>query len=364
MRLPLTAAGVAALVAATVALAVPSALADTNTIANPGFETGALSPWSCGPPGSVVSSPVHSGTYALAGAASNSDNAQCTQTVAVAANTSYTLSGYVDGAYVYIGVSGVVSASTWTPSTGGGYSQLSVTFNSGSATSLTVYVHGWYGQGTYYADDFVMNGPGGGPPSPSPSLSPSLSPSPAPSVSPPPASGAFRNPVYFMPLDNSPQDVTSALNASGLRYLNLAFVLDSGGCTPAWGGGPAHPVSGDSTVTGVVSAVRALGGDVAVSFGGYNGTELGATCGGVSGLAAAYQAVIDRYHLTRIDLDYEGDDLDANTAVRFGAIRALEDSARAAGRPLHVSLTIPMTTVGLPDTGKDEIRAAIAAGAA
>jgi hypothetical protein len=167
-----------------------------------------------------------------------------------------------------------------------------------------------------------------------------------------------------MPLENNPQNITDAINASGVRDFNLAFVLDSGGCTPAWGGDAGHPVSSDSTVTAVVNAIRAKGGDVAVSFGGYNGNELGASCGSASGLAAAYQAVINRYGLTRIDLDYEGDDLDANTAVRFGAIKILETNAKAAGRALHVSLTVPMTTVGFPGTGTDEIRAAISAGAA
>lgn len=84
-------------------------------------------------------------------------------------------------------------------------------------------------------------------------------------------------------------------------------------------------------VGGGSNAVRAKGGDVAVSFGGYNGAELGASCNGASGLAAAYQSMISKYNLTRIDLDYEGDDLDANTAVGFGAIKILEDNARAAG---------------------------------
>jgi hypothetical protein len=149
------------------------------------------------------------------------------------------------------------------------------------------------------------------------------------------------------------------ISGSGAKYFNLAFVLDSGGCTPAWNGLASTPVSSDSTVTSVVSKVRAAGGDVAVSFGGYNGTELGATCGGASGLAAAYQKVITKYNLTRIDLDYEGDDLDSNMATRFGAIKQLESS----NPNLKVSLTIPSTTVGLPDTGKDEIRQAIAAGA-
>jgi hypothetical protein len=162
-----------------------------------------------------------------------------------------------------------------------------------------------------------------------------------------------------MPLDNQPQNITEAMNASGARYFNLAFVLDSGGCTPAWNGDPAHRVSSDTTVSAIVSAVRTAGGDVAVSFGGYNGVELGATCGGASGLANAYQQVVDKYRLTRIDLDYEGDDLDTNMAVRFGAIRILQQH----NPNLKVSLTIPATTVGFPDTGKDEIRQAIAAGA-
>jgi hypothetical protein len=179
---------------------------------------------------------------------------------------------------------------------------------------------------------------------------------------PPPPNGSFKNPIYFMPLDNNPQNISDAITASGDTHYNLAFVLDSGGCTPAWGGDANHKVSADSTVTGVVSAIRAKGGDAAVSFGGYNGNELGAGCGSSSGLANAYQSVINKYNLTRIDLDYEGDDLDANMAVRFGAIKILQSNAASAGRQLHVSLTIPMTTVGLPDTGKDEIRQAIAAG--
>jgi Glycosyl hydrolases family 18 len=374
--------GVAATAAVTaVGLAIPAAQAATNTIGNPGFETGNLSGWSCEATDSVVTGHAHTGTYALAGAANNSSAAQCNQTVSVAANTSYTLTAFVNGNYVYLGVSGAVTASNWTPSTGGAYNQLSVTFNTGSATSVTVYLHGWYAQGTYYADDVTMNGPGGPSPtpttaspsptatrttspSPSPSRTTSPSPSPTPSTSPPPNNGSYKNPIYFMPLENNPQDITSAINASGVKNYNLAFVLDSGGCTPAWGGDANHKVSSDTTVTAVVNAVRAEGGDVAVSFGGYNGVELGATCGGASGLAAAYQSVITKYNLTRIDLDYEGDDLDANTAVRFGAIKILEDNARAAGRALHVSLTVPMTTVGFPGSGTDELRAAIAAGAA
>ena len=144
----------------TVALSASRARADSNLVVNPGFETGSLSPWTCDAgTGSVVSSPVHSGSHALAGAANNSDNAQCTQTISVQPNSAYTLSAYVQGAYVYIGATGY--SSTWTPSATS-YQQLCTSFTTGaSTTSVQIYLHGWYAQGTYYADDVSLVGPGG-----------------------------------------------------------------------------------------------------------------------------------------------------------------------------------------------------------
>src|SRR6266704_4866747 len=132
--------------------------ATVNLLTNPGFESGSLSGWTCDSgTGSVGTSPVHSGSYALAGAATSSDDAQCTQTVSVQPNTSYTLSGYVQGAYVYLGVTG--GTSTWTPSATS-WQQLSTTFTTGaSQTSIQVYAHGWYAEGTYYADDLALSGP-------------------------------------------------------------------------------------------------------------------------------------------------------------------------------------------------------------
>jgi hypothetical protein len=171
------------------------------------------------------------------------------------------------------------------------------------------------------------------------------------------ATGGFTHPAYLMPLDNDPPAIASIMADSGEQEFNLAFVLDSGGCTPAWDGTDA--VSSDTAVAADISAIRAAGGDVAASFGGFNGTELGTTCGSASALAAAYQQVITKYQLTRVDFDYENGALDTNTAIRFGAVAILEQN----NPNLTVSLTIPMTTVGFPDTGTDEIRAAVAAGA-
>jgi hypothetical protein len=111
----------------------------------------------------VTTSPVHSGSGALAGAASASDDAQCTQAVSVQPGSAYTLSGWVQGSYVFLGDNGTGSTDTdtWTASAAG-WQQLSTSFTTGaSTTSITVYVHGWYGEGTYYADDLSLTGPAG-----------------------------------------------------------------------------------------------------------------------------------------------------------------------------------------------------------
>jgi len=346
----------AALIAAA-GLAITSTDASADSVQllqNPGFETGDLTGWNCSSGDKAVTSPAAAGSYALSGTATSGDFAQCAQTVSVQPNSSYTLTGEVQGSYVYLGDSGTGTSDTSTWASSAGWTGLSTTFTTGaSTTSVTVWVHGWYGQGTFGADALSLTGPSatGGP-------SPTATPTPTPTATAP-ADPGFRHPAYFMPLDNTPQSVSDMVSKSGENELLLAFVLDSGNCTPAWDGDSAHTVASDTTVQADVTALRAAGGDASVSFGGYNGTELGATCGSTSALAAAYQKVIDKYRLTRIDLDWEGDDLDANMAVRWGAIKTLERD----NPNLKVTLTIPMTSVGLPDTGKDEIRQAISAGA-
>ncbi|MFE9535897.1 chitinase [Streptomyces sp. NPDC006691] len=146
-------------------LAGTAQAADVNNAKNAGFESG-LGNWSCtAGSGVAVSSPVHGGTAALKATPSGSDTAQCSQTVAVKPNSTYTLSAWVQGSYVYLGASGTgtTDVSTWTPGTGSGYGQLTTSFKTGSSTtSVQIYTHGWYGQPAYYADDFSVFGPDGG----------------------------------------------------------------------------------------------------------------------------------------------------------------------------------------------------------
>ncbi|MGW5779310.1 chitinase [Streptomyces sp. NPDC003863] len=145
------------------ALTPAAQAADTELARNGGFEAG-LDGWTCtAGSGAVVPSPVHGGTKALQATPAGSDNATCSQTVTVKPNSSYTLSGWVRGSYVYLGASGTgtTDVSTWTASAPD-WQKLSTGFTTGaSTTSVTIYTHGWYGTPAYQADDLSLYGPGG-----------------------------------------------------------------------------------------------------------------------------------------------------------------------------------------------------------
>ncbi len=155
---------VTAAVALSLAGTGQASAADVNNAKNAGFESG-LGNWTCSAgSGTTVSSPVHSGSAALKATPAALDNAQCTQTVAVKPNSTYTLSAWVQGGYAYLGATGTgtTDVSTWTPDTPS-WKQLQTTFTTGSSTtSVTIYLHGWYGTAAYYADDVSVFGPDGG----------------------------------------------------------------------------------------------------------------------------------------------------------------------------------------------------------
>ncbi len=243
LRTRILAASAATVVAMGVSLMISTSASAANLIANPGLESGSLSPWSCSSGlGSVVTTPVHAGTRALQGTPNAGNHAQCSQTVTVQPNTAYVLSAWVrgGGGYVYLGYTG--GTETWNPSASGGWVKLSLNLTTGAGqTSLTVNVHGWYGQPAYQADDFALDGPGTPPsnpptptvqpssprPSPSASNSPSQPPSPPPSQSPPPPGGKkllgyFVNWGVYQRAYHVKNIVTSG-SAAKLTHINYAF---------------------------------------------------------------------------------------------------------------------------------------------
>ncbi|MEV5522990.1 chitinase [Streptomyces pseudogriseolus] len=200
-RRPLTALLTATALAATGTAALSSAAraADADLARNGGFESG-LDGWSC-TAGTTVNAPVHSGTSALKATPAGADNARCAQTVTVKPDSQYTLTGHVQGSYVYLGAegTGTTDVSTWTQSAPA-WQQLTTTFRTGpSTTRVTIYTHGWYGTGAYHADDITLVGPGGEtgqPPAPPTGLRASGVTSTSVSLSWSPVSGATGYAVY------------------------------------------------------------------------------------------------------------------------------------------------------------------------
>ncbi|MFJ4674667.1 MULTISPECIES: polysaccharide deacetylase family protein [unclassified Kitasatospora] len=168
-----------AALAATAALAsaatVPAAHADApapapNLATNPGFEIptlpladwGSVPGWHCAPGEGALTTAARTGTAALViTPAAGDSTGQCTQTLAVRPNTSYTYRAWVHGSYAFLGATGTGHdvAPAWTASTGDGWQRLSTGFTTGPATtSVQLYVHGWYGQGPVAVDDVAVTG--------------------------------------------------------------------------------------------------------------------------------------------------------------------------------------------------------------
>ncbi|MQY10333.1 Exochitinase 1 [Streptomyces sp. RB5] len=152
----------------------PASAADGELAVNGGFESG-LSGWNCsGSTGTTVGSPVHGGSAALKATPTAGDNAKCGQTVNVQPNSTYTLGAWVQGSYVYLGVegTGTTASYVWTPSATS-WQKLSLSFTTNAtASTVTIYTHGWYGVPAYTADDVSLFGPGGGPGNPQPPTAP------------------------------------------------------------------------------------------------------------------------------------------------------------------------------------------------
>ncbi|MFE5109187.1 carbohydrate-binding protein [Streptomyces sp. NPDC056663] len=161
---------------------------------------------------------------------------------------------------------------------------------------------------------------------------------------------------YLMPHDNNPPDAGAIMDATGLKAFQLAFVLapNGGGCSPTWDG--TSPVSSDTAVASVISAIRAKGGDVSVSIGGYGGTKLGQTCSDAASTAAAYQQVITKYQLKAIDFDLEEPEYENATAIahEIGAAKILQQNNPG----LYVSVTTAGTADGTGWFGKQMLNEA------
>ena len=156
---------------------------------------------------------------------------------------------------------------------------------------------------------------------------------------------------------------------SGAKYLTLAFLETTSktSCTLAWNGVASQPVTGGRYLSDIGS-LRALGGDVIPSLGGWSadqgGTEIGDSCKDVNQIAAAYEDLVVRYGVTRLDMDIEGRSLTKPDGIdrRNKAIKLLQDWAAATGRTVEIVYTLPTSPSGLEASGLAVLQNAISNG--
>ncbi len=365
--------------------------ADANLLANPGFESGTLAGWSCSPgTASVVTSPVHSGSYALQATPTSGNTAQCGQSVSVQPNSTYTLSAWVQGSYVYLGDSGTGGTDNSTWSTNASWNQLTTSFTTGPSTSsVTVYLHGWYGQGGYGADDVTLTGPGGSGPSPSPSptatsASPSASPSSSPSASPSssPSSSPSASPSaspstspssspsggggglpkhvltgYWQDFDNGAtdqkiSDVPSAYDIIAVSFAN-ADANTAGAITFGIDGKLAGNLGGytDDQFKADIAAKHKAGQKVVLSVGGQNGAVKVNDSTSAGNFAASAYALIQNYGFDGVDIDLE------NGVDSTYLAQALHALAKDVGSGFV--LTMAPQTADMQSTSSDYFKLAV-----
>jgi hypothetical protein len=141
----------------------------------------------------------------------------------------------------------------------------------------------------------------------------------------------------------APQPPAEVMAQSGVQDITLAFILAQKGCNPAWDG--RRPLLGGADQAAIES-IRAAGGEVDVSFGGWSGRKLGSACKTPAALQAAYQKVIDAYSLRAIDIDIEHGEFKSRK-TRQRVVQALA-GLQSANPGLEISITMG-TEEGGPD---------------
>lgn len=159
-------------------------------------------------------------------------------------------------------------------------------------------------------------------------------------------------------------NLVSAATNGNVKYFTLAFIVADSNNKPSWGGYAEYEVNGgtfDLQLRKQISDLRAVGGDVMVSFGGAANQELAERITNVSQLTAAYQTVVDAYNVTHLDFDIEGAAIANHAAIdrRSQALAALEQNAAANGKNLQVWFTLPVLPSGLTADGLYVIQSAL-----
>lgn len=159
----------------------------------------------------------------------------------------------------------------------------------------------------------------------------------------------------------------SCYDATKIKNYSLAFIVAGtssadGTLMPSWGGqsDPVYDARTSSVAKDDIAGLRALGGDVTISFGGSAGMPLEQAITDTNTLIDWYQQIINNYALKYIDFDFEGGAL-ADSAALSRHVVVIETIMRA-NPTLQVSYTLPVdgqtdaASQGLNSYGLDFIK--------
>ena len=171
----------------------------------------------------------------------------------------------------------------------------------------------------------------------------------------------------YVDVTATPRFEFEQISGTPQRNVMLSFIvsLPTNPCMPSWGA--AYSLAQATTSLDLdrrIALLQEQGGHVAVSFGGRDNSELAVGCTDPTQLTNAYKSVIDRYHLDTIDLDLESSNLTDSAAMarRATALAKLQAEQRAAGKPLAIWLTLPVTPQGFTTADTNCITTLLAKG--
>jgi hypothetical protein len=142
--------------------------------------------------------------------------------------------------------------------------------------------------------------------------------------------------------------LTSVAQSTGTKFFTLAFV-DGAGCR--WS------MFNTASWQSQIANLRAAGGDVSISFGGFTsdngGTDLGSACSSAAAAATQIEAVVTTFNVTHLDFDIEAAELTNTTDITRTnqALASVRSWAASHSRSLAISVTIPVLPTGLTSPG-------------
>lgn len=163
-------------------------------------------------------------------------------------------------------------------------------------------------------------------------------------------------------------DLDGLARRHGVGLFTLGFIQATSSGEAAWAGLSALSLTSSNSqalaIGNEIRQLRAIGGDVMVSFGGAAGTSLAESAAragsSAADLAGRYSQVIDRLALNRVDFDIEGAAL-ANAGANQLLASALK-LVQQSHPDLEIWFTLPVLPQGLTAAGLAVVRQALQAG--